>query len=42
MRERLRAAEKESRIVVYADAPHGFLAGYRLSYRPEAAKAGVG
>ncbi len=27
----------ESRIVVYPDAPHGFFADYRPSYRPEAA-----
>ena len=28
----------KSEIVVYPDAPHGFFADYRPSYRPEAAK----
>jgi carboxymethylenebutenolidase len=37
MRERLREAGKGSKIVVYPDAPHGFFADYRPSYRPEAA-----
>jgi carboxymethylenebutenolidase len=35
MREALRAAGKPSEIVVFPDAPHGFLADYRPSYRAE-------
>lgn len=40
MRTALKAAGKPSEIVVYPDAPHGFNADYRPSYRPEAAKDG--
>ena len=40
MRAALKAAHKGSEIVVYPDAPHGFHADYRPSYRPEAAKDG--
>jgi len=40
MRAALKAAHKASEIVVYPDAPHGFHADYRPSYRPEAAKDG--
>ncbi len=40
MRTALKAAGKPSEIVVYPDAPHGFFADYRPSYRPEAAKDG--
>ena len=40
MRAALKAAGKPSEIVVYPDAPHGFFADYRPSYRPEAAKDG--
>ena len=32
------AGDTASQIVVYPDAPHGFNADYRPSYRPEAAK----
>ena len=35
-----KAAGKTCDFVVYPDAPHGFNAGYRPSYRPEAAKDG--
>ncbi len=38
MRERLDQAGAESRIVVYPEAPHGFHADYRPSYREEAAR----
>jgi carboxymethylenebutenolidase len=34
MRAALSAARQPSRIVVFPDAPHGFLADYRPSYRP--------
>jgi carboxymethylenebutenolidase len=40
MRDALKAAGKQAEIVVYPDAPHGFFADYRPSYRPEAAKDG--
>jgi carboxymethylenebutenolidase len=40
MRAALKAAGKPSEIVVYPEAPHGFFADYRPSYRPEAAKDG--
>jgi carboxymethylenebutenolidase len=40
MRGALKAAGKPAEIVVYPDAPHGFFADYRPSYRPEAAKDG--
>ncbi len=40
MRQALRAAGSRSEIVVYPDAPHGFHADYRASYRPEAAADG--
>jgi carboxymethylenebutenolidase len=40
MRAALKTAGKPSEIVVYPDAPHGFFADYRPSYRPEAAKDG--
>jgi carboxymethylenebutenolidase len=41
MRQALqRASQTESRIEVYPDAPHGFHADYRDSYRPEAAADG--
>lgn len=40
MREAMKAARKESEIVVYPNADHGFLADYRPSYNAEAAKDG--
>jgi carboxymethylenebutenolidase len=40
MRAALKAAGKPSEIVVYPDAPHGFFADYRPSYRPDAAADG--
>lgn len=40
MREKLKAAHKEAEIVVYPEAPHGFNADYRPSYRKEAAEDG--
>jgi carboxymethylenebutenolidase len=40
MREALKAAGKPSEIVVYPDAPHGFHADYRPSYREVDAKDG--
>jgi carboxymethylenebutenolidase len=40
MRAALKAANKPSEIVVYPDAPHGFFADYRPSYRADAAKDG--
>ena len=39
MRAALVAAKKPSKIVVFPDAPHGFLADYRPSYKPEEAAA---
>jgi carboxymethylenebutenolidase len=40
MKQALLAANSPSRIVVYPDAPHGFHADYRDTYRPEAAADG--
>jgi carboxymethylenebutenolidase len=40
MREAIKKAGGKSEIVVYPDAPHGFHADYRPSYREEAAKDG--
>ena len=40
MRAALKAAHSSSDIVVYPEAPHGFYADYRPSYRPEAATDG--
>lgn len=40
MRAALRDAKQPSEIVVYPDAPHGFLADYRPSYRPTEAADG--
>ena len=40
MRAALKAANNPSEIVVYPDAPHGFHADYRPSYRPEAGQDG--
>jgi carboxymethylenebutenolidase len=40
MRAALKKAGKPSEIVVYPDAPHGFNADYRPSYRPRQAKDG--
>ncbi|GIW42539.1 MAG: carboxymethylenebutenolidase [Candidatus Binatia bacterium] len=40
MREELRKFAKPSEIVVYPEAPHGFHADYRPSYRKEAAEDG--
>jgi carboxymethylenebutenolidase len=40
MRKALAAAHKTSEIVIYPDAPHGFHADYRPSYRPDAASDG--
>ena len=42
MRTALAAAKKPSKIVVFPDAPHGFLADYRPSYRADDAKDGWG
>ena len=42
MQQALEQAESPSRIVVYPDAPHGFFADYRDTYRPEAAADGWG
>jgi carboxymethylenebutenolidase len=39
MQSALAAAKKPSKIVVFPEAPHGFLADYRPSYRPEEAAA---
>ena len=38
MREALKAAHKDSEIIIYPDAPHGFNADYRPSYREADAK----
>ena len=38
MQAALKAAKSPSKIVVFPDAPHGFHADYRPSYRPEDAK----
>lgn len=40
VRSLLEASGQSSQIIVYPDAPHGFFADYRPSYRPEAAKDG--
>jgi carboxymethylenebutenolidase len=40
MRSLLKEAHKEAEIVIYPEAPHGFFADYRASYRPEAAADG--
>jgi carboxymethylenebutenolidase len=40
MRKALREAGSPSEIVVYPDAPHGFHADYRPSYRKEQARDG--
>ncbi len=40
MREALKAAPKPCEIVVYPEAPHGFYADYRESYRKEPAEDG--
>jgi carboxymethylenebutenolidase len=40
MRAALAAAHGKSEIVVYPDAPHGFHADYRPSYRENAARDG--
>jgi carboxymethylenebutenolidase len=40
MRAALKAAGKNSEIVIYPDTPHGFHADYRPSYRPEQAQDG--
>jgi carboxymethylenebutenolidase len=40
MRKRLEAADSKSRIRVFPDAPHGFHADYRASYREADARAG--
>lgn len=40
MRTALEKADKPAEIVVYPEAPHGFHADYRPSYRPEAARDG--
>jgi carboxymethylenebutenolidase len=40
MREALKAGSSGSEIVVYADAPHGFYADYRPTYRKEQALDG--
>lgn len=38
MRTALKAAHKPSEIIIYAEAPHGFNADYRPSYREADAK----
>lgn len=40
MEAKLKDAHKHCEFVTYPDAPHGFYADYRPSYRPEAAKDG--
>jgi carboxymethylenebutenolidase len=40
MRAALKAADKPSEIVVFPDAPHGFHADYRPSYRAADARSG--
>ena len=39
-RDALKAAHKHCEFVIYPEVPHGFLADYRPSYRPEAAEDG--
>jgi carboxymethylenebutenolidase len=38
MRDAIQAAKGESKIVVFPEAPHGFHADYRPSYRAQDAK----
>jgi carboxymethylenebutenolidase len=40
MREALKAAGSKSEIMIYPDAPHGFFADYRSSYRKQPAQDG--
>ena len=40
MQNELKGAQSKSEIVIYAEAPHGFHADYRQSYRKEAAEDG--
>ena len=40
MKSDLKSAQSKSEIVVYPEAPHGFHADYRQSYRKEAAEDG--
>jgi carboxymethylenebutenolidase len=40
MEAKLKEAHKQCEFVIYPDAPHGFFADYRPSYRPEPAKDG--
>ncbi len=40
LRAELKAVNNPSEIVLYPDAPHGFNADYRASYRPQAAQDG--
>ena len=40
MRNDLKGAQSKSEIVIYPEAPHGFYADYRQSYRKEAAEDG--
>jgi carboxymethylenebutenolidase len=40
MEAKLKAAKKKCEFVIYPDAPHGFFADYRPSYRPDPAKDG--
>jgi carboxymethylenebutenolidase len=40
MEEALKAANKPAEFVIYPDAPHGFHADYRPTYRAEPAKDG--
>jgi carboxymethylenebutenolidase len=42
MRAALAAAKQPSQIVVFPDAPHGFHADYRPSFRADAAKEAWG
>jgi len=41
MKAKLKAAHRTAEFVVYPDAPHGFNADYRPSYRPDDAKDGM-
>ena len=41
MKAKLKAAGKTAEFVIYPDAPHGFNADYRPSYRPDTAKDGM-
>jgi carboxymethylenebutenolidase len=40
MQDDLKAAKSPSEIVIYPDAPHGFHADFRSSYRPGPAQDG--